>query len=301
MEKRKLGNVKQIMSAYEMEITSGTATGKKILLVNNGAMEVMFNCDNALDIGWVKYHGQNISFLTKNGFNNNAGPFGQKFEGGFIYTCGLDNVSSCDKEQAIHGSLHYRKAENLRYEVGEDKIEVFATIYNTQLFGQNLILNRHYTVFEDKILLDDTIENQGFKPTGYVALYHVNFGYPFLDEGLELDFNATKTIPANAKSVNTIDDCKKIVAPQDEGSEDLFFHILDKGEVSLKNNKLKISCKMEYDVNKLPYLVEWRNLYSGDYVLGIEPSTVRFDEFKRIELKPEEKANLQISFSFNKF
>ena len=84
MEKRKLGNVKQIMSAYEMEITSGTATGKKILLVNNGAMEVMFNCDNALDIGWVKYHGQNISFLTKNGFNNNAGPFGQKFEGGLF-------------------------------------------------------------------------------------------------------------------------------------------------------------------------------------------------------------------------
>ena len=301
MENRKLGNQKQIVSAYEMEITSGTATGKKILLVNNGAMEVMFNCDNALDIGWVKYHGQNISFLSKNGFNSNVGPFREKFEGGFLYTCGLDNVSACEKDKAIHGSLHYRKAENVSYQIDGKTITVKGTVYNTALFGDNLLLERCYTVYPDKIEINDTIVNGGFNQTSFAVLYHINFGYPFLDTGMKLDFDQIETIPANEKSKNTFKDCKVITDPIDQGSEDLFYQILKKGEVNLKNDNLGISCKMEYDVNKLPYLVQWKNLISGDYVLGIEPSTVRFDAYKKVNIDPQEKKTYNIALSFEKF
>lgn len=301
MNKKKLGNSKQLISAYQMEIKDGSAIGKKIVLVNVGAMEVMLNADNALDIGWVKYHGQNVSFLSKNGFNSNVGPFGEKFEGGFIYTCGLDNVSSCDKSKTIHGSLHYRKAENVNCVIDDDKVEVFGTIYNTVLFGQNLVLHRHYTITADKIIVDDRIENQGFSDTDYVILYHVNFGYPFLDAGLKLSFDQEKTLPANEKTKNTLDLAKVITEPEDIGSEDLYYHVLKKGEVNLTNDKIGISCKMEYDTSLLPYLVEWRNLISGDYVLGIEPSSTRFDEFKKVTVKPEQSVNLGLTLIFNKF
>ena len=72
MEKQKLGNVKQIISAYQMQMQDGSGAGKRFVLVTNGALEVAFNADNALDIAWVKYHGQNISFLSKVGFNSNV-------------------------------------------------------------------------------------------------------------------------------------------------------------------------------------------------------------------------------------
>jgi hypothetical protein len=134
MELKKLGNTKQVVSAYEIEIKDGAAFGKKFVLVSSGALEVAFNADNALDIAWIKYHGQNLSFLSKNGFNSNVGPFREKFEGGFIYTCGLDNVSACEKDKAIHGSLHYRKAENVRYEIDGETVTVYGTIYNTAPF-----------------------------------------------------------------------------------------------------------------------------------------------------------------------
>ena len=121
------------------------------------------------------------------------------------------------------------------------------------------------------------------------------------DSGMKLDFDQIETIPANEKSKNTFKDCKVITDPIDQGSEDLFYQILKKGEVNLKNDNLGISCKMEYDVNKLPYLVQWKNLISGDYVLGIEPSTVRFDAYKKVNIDPQEKKTYNIALSFEKF
>ena len=39
------------------------------------------------------------------------------------------------------------------------------------------------------------------------------------------------------------------------------------------NEKIKKSVSINYDKEKLPCLVEWKSMVSGDYALGIEPST----------------------------
>ncbi len=298
MDKRKLGNTKQIISAYQMEIKDGPAYGKKMVLVNNGELEVMFNADNALDIAWVKYRGNNISFLSKNGFNSNAGAFKQKFDGGFLYTCGIDNVSGCESDKIIHGSLHHKKAENVSIKTDDEKVVVSANVVNAYLVGDNVNMTRNYVVYSDKIEIHDSLINQGFMNAEYVLLYHVNFGYPFLDEGIELSFDAKETIPANPKTKNTLRLDKVITPPLDDDSEDLYYQILNKGEVALSNKKLGIGCKMEFDTKTFPYLVEWRNLVSGDYVLGIEPSTTRFDEYKKNVLAPNQTDKFDITISF---
>ena len=298
MEKRKVGNLKQLISAYELELKDGSAYGKKCVLVHNGRLEVMFNAHNALDIAWVKFNGVNVSFLSKNGLNSNEEAFRNKFDGGFLYTCGIDNLSGCVKEKAIHGSLHSKKADNVYYVIDEDVVTVHGKLYCTELFGQNLIFERNYKVYPDKIEINDKVVNAGYTEAEYVALYHTNFGYPFLDSGIEVAFDQKETIAANQKSKDTISDCKTIVEPEDIGSEDLFYHVLNKGEVSLKNNKLKIGCTMRYDTSVFPYLIEWKNLFSGDYVLGIEPSTTRFDEFKKVKISAGESHDLKIDVTF---
>lgn len=85
---KKLGNIKQIVSAYDVVFLNGAESGKNCILVHTGELEVLFNKDNALDISWVKYKGRNISFLSKNGINSVSGTFAEKFEGGFLYTYG---------------------------------------------------------------------------------------------------------------------------------------------------------------------------------------------------------------------
>lgn len=300
MDKRKVGNTKQIISAYNLELKDGAGYGKQCVLVNNGGLEVMFNADNALDIAWAKFNGVNLSFLSKNGINSNNAPFAERFEGGFLYTCGLDNVSGCESDKPIHGSLHSKKAESVRYEIFDDKVIVCGTIKNTVLFGQNLTLNREFTIYCDKIEINDTIINEGFSDAEYVLLYHINFGYPLLDSCAKIEFDEVETIPAHKWSGSAIKDCKIVTEPLDEGTEDLFYHILKDGKVSISNPEQNIKCQMEYDTNKFPFLLEWKNLFSGDYVIGLEPATTRFDEYKKIKISPQQKEQLKLTISLSK-
>ncbi len=296
---KKLGNTKQLVSAYDFTVNDGAARGKRLILVNNNRLEVCFNADNALDIAWVKYCGINVSFLSKNGINTNEGVFGERFDGGFLYTCGLDNLSAIEKDVAIHGSLHLRKAQNVKYVVDNDKVVVSGEVLTTRLVGKNLILKREYTVTDKNILISDTVINNGYTDVEYVLLYHINYGYPFLDAGLKLEFDNLESIAANTTPKENVPLAKTITEPQGVGLEDLFYHYLKEGKVTLSNEKLNIKCKMSYDISKLPILVEWKNLYNGDYVLGIEPSTTRFDEYKKNLLKPEEENSFEVKISFD--
>jgi hypothetical protein len=291
------GNTKQEIFAYGITFNQGKEKGKDCYLVNVGKLQVLFNLDNALDIAWVRYAGVNISYLSKNGLNNNVGAFGNKFEGGFLYTCGLDNVSACVPNKEIHGSLHYNKASDCSYQVFDDKVEVSGTVYLTALFGINIQLQRKYTVYCDKIVINDTIENNAFNDDKFVLLYHVNFGYPFVQEGLKLDMPITKSEGLTDFANKNLDAQLQITKPI-ESEEMVFYNYLTKGEVNLVNEQLDIACKMTFDTEKFPVLLQWKSMVKGDYVLGIEPSTTRFDNCKFTTLKPNEQKNYIINIDF---
>ncbi len=298
MDFRKTGNSKQIISAYELYLSEGTAQGKKCILVNNGTLEVMFNASNALDIAWVKYNGVNISYLSSNGLNNNDGPFKDRFDGGFLYTCGLDNVSACEKDKAIHGSMHARKAENVYYNIEDNKVIVYGKVVNSALRGPNLIFTRKYEIYSDKIIVNDNVYNDSFTDAEFALIYHTNFGYPFLVSCLDVQFDAIESVAANTYCADKIDMCKNIHEPLDYGPEELFYHKITNNHVEMTNTKVGIKCTMDYDNHNFPYLVEWKNLYAGNYVLGMEPSTTRFDDYKKISLSPRENRKLSMSIKF---
>ncbi len=300
MDIRKTGNKKQLLSAYELYLSDGSAQGKKCILVNNGTLEVMFNASNALDIAWVKFNGVNLSYLSSNGLNSNEGPFKERFDGGFLYTCGLNNVSSCEKGLATHGSMHARKAENVYYTVDDDKITVCGTVVNSALRGPNLIFTRKYQVYSDKIIVSDNVFNDSYVDAEFALIYHTNFGYPFLDTCLQVNFDAEESIPANSYCIDKVADCKKIHEPLDYGNEELYYHVLKNNHVEMTNKKVAIKCTMDFDSQNFPYMVQWKNLYAGNYVLGIEPSTTRFDEYKKIKLSAQENRNLSMTVKFEK-
>lgn len=295
---RKVSNPKQLVSAYEVKFNAGKEKGIEGILVNVNQLEVFFNKSNALDISWVKYKGNNISFLSKNGLNSNRSSFAQNFEGGFLYTCGMDNVSSCVKDAPIHGSLHYKKVDNVCIKEEDDRVIISGTISDTALFGKNLKLIRNYIVTSHSILINDEVVNLGYDNVDYVLLYHTNYGYPFLDEGLSIEMNVDKSIPLTEISKDNFDDRFNINAPKDNYTEHVYYHYLKEGNVRLENKKLETIIEMKYSLEDFPITLEWKSMISGDYALGIEPSLTRFDEFKMRTLKPQEKKDYKIEISF---
>lgn len=293
MDCRKLGNRAQILFAKDVCID-----GKRCIFVQNGGLELLFNKDNALDIVWVKYKGVNISFLSKNGLNDGTRDFVGNFEGGFLYTCGMDNISGCVSGKPVHGSLHYTKCDATYAYEENGVIYVCGEVKESALFGQNLCLKREYKVTENSILIQDTVKNLAYADTQYVLLYHINYGYPFLDECLKIEMPAIQSDPLTQAAEKNKTDMFRITAPVDGGAEHVYYHTLKEGKVRLFNPEQNVGVAMEYDVKDFPVTLEWKSMISGDYALGIEPSLSRFDDFKMQTLKPNEKKSYQIEIKF---
>ena len=298
MDKRKCGNTRQVRAAYELAFTSGREAGKNCVLVQNGALEVLFNKSNALDITWVKYKGVKISFLSKDGLNPGICEFVGNFEGGFLYTCGMDNISNCVEGKPMHGSMHYMPAENVAISYEGDAIVVSGIVREAALFGKSLTMHRRFTVTERSITISDTVENEGFAPADYVLLYHVNYGYPFLDECLKLELDVEKTDARTEIAKKRFDERFSITYPLDVNDEDCYYHTMKTGNVKLENPELDIAVTMLYDASEFPITLQWKSMTSGDYALGIEPTLTRFDDFKMRTLLPSEKKDHKIEIQF---
>lgn len=293
MDERKLGNMSQIRFAHEIVIAD-----KRCILVQNGELEFLFNKDNALDIVWAKYKGVNISFLSKNGLNDGARDFTGNFEGGFLYTCGMDNISGCVEGKPVHGSLHYKKCDNAYAYDKDGVIHVVGEVRECALFGKNLLMKRCFEITENSLTVCDTLENVDYRDTEYVLLYHINYGYPFLDESLKLDIPATTSDPLTAVAKENQQDMFRITAPIDGGDEHVYYHTLSKGLVRLENPEKMIAVEMVYDINDFPVTLEWKSMISGDYALGIEPALTRFDQFKMQVLHAKASKTYKIKFNF---
>ncbi len=293
MDYRKVGNKSQILFAKDICIDN-----KRCILVQNGELEVLFNKDNALDIVWVKYKGVNVSFLSKNGLNDGTRDFVGNFEGGFLYTCGMDNVSACVDGKPVHGSLHYKKCDFAYAYEQDGVIYVCGEVKETALFGKNLVMKRCFAVSENAILINDTLENQGYSKADYVLLYHVNYGYPFLDECLEMEIPAIASDPLTEVAATNKADMFRITAPIDGGEEHVYYHTLSEGKVRLVNPERQMAIEMLYNVQDFPFTLEWKSMISGDYALGIEPSLTRFDKFQMKTLQSSESKTYQIKIIF---
>lgn len=295
---KKISNYKQICSAYEVRFTSNKERDIEAILINNNALELLINKSNALDISWVKYKGQNISFLSKNGLNSSRSNFSENFEGGFLYTCGLDNISTCVKNKPTHGNLHYQESDNVNISYLDNSVIVEGEVRLSGLFSKNLVLKRRYVIEPNKIIVSDKIVNVGYLEEDYVILYHINYGYPFLDTSLKLDIPSIKIDSVTSVAESNKDKFSIIEEPQDEFFENVYYHELSKGHVELTNPDLDIKVTMDYSLDDFPYTIEWKSMRSGDYALGIEPSISRFDRYTPRKIGPQEEKSYKIEIEF---
>ena len=280
-------------------LTEGREEGLDVLDCDNGKIRFLINVSKACDIMQLYHEGQNMSFVSKNGFTKREISFLNRFEGGMLYTCGLDSVGGRDGYE-LHGTFHNIPAEIVRVECNESGIVVEAVIRNTALFGKNLVMKRKIStpVLGNSVTLEDTLVNEGYKAEEYCLLYHINLGYPMLDDGAKVVADVEGYTPRTEWAKQNEGTMYAMSGAVPNQEETCYFLKIHNAEVALVNEKIGKKFTVSYSGNILPHFVEWKSMASGDYALGLEPSTTELDDkFKYSTLKAdsEEKFAVRIT------
>lgn len=296
MRKGQISNLAQIAYLRRYTLCGGAGDGLKIMEIDNGRLRFLLNESKALDMPQLWHDGQNVGFLSKNGLTAREADFSERFEGGMLYTCGLDSVGAREGF-ALHGTLHSHPAEVVRAECGEEGICVEAVVSDTALFGKNLRLKRRIftEIGSESVTVEDTLVNEGCRTEKYCLLYHVNAGYPMLDEGARLEAETERVTPRNETAKGRLSERTVFSAPVAGQEEACYFLKQKTPRVRLINERIGKAFTLEYSGETLPCFVQWNSAASGDYALGLEPCTTELDGgFRYSALSAGEKVSFRL-------
>jgi hypothetical protein len=271
-----------------------------------------------MDIADVNHKGRAIGWHSPTGFRH---PGLHDVEGeqglgwtrsfsGFLSTCGLDHILGPEEVPAdnynyvrkatvrhtLHGRIGSIPARLMGY--GErwegDRCILWAEglVVQAALFGETLHLHRRIEadLGGNEIRLTDRVVNAGYALTPHMYFYHINLGYPVIDEGSRLLAPVHDVVWAIHQ-----DDLKKqgvgyqrCPAPQYNFAEQVWeFDMVADGQggvpVAIVNDRIGMGILVETRKDQLPCTYQWQNFQAGHYVVAVEPSThhVKGDLFAR--------------------
>ncbi len=290
---KKVGSMQQVAYVRPITLQEGRCTGLKAFDVKNNELQYQVLADKCLDVGQLSYKGVNFNFLSKPGlqgrghYDTHGEEALRSIMGGLFFTAGLENICApCTvngKELPMHGRIRTTPAEHLSADAfweGERYIlRTSGEMREAELFGENLVLRRSIETRwgEKSLTVTDEIENQGFRPEPLLLLYHINIGYPLLDEGTEILLPTRSVTPRDEASKGHEMRWNVMDAPKDNEPEYVFIHepVADENGnviVCVLNERLKLGLRLSYTAANLPRFMEWKSTASGDYVVGLEPS-----------------------------
>ena len=298
----KIANAAQCAYLRRYTLTDGAEAGLRVIEIYNGRLRALLNESRALDILQLFDGEYNLSFVSKNGFVADARPFSRRFEGGMLYTVGLDSAGGRAGYET-HGTLHILPARVTALREGADELSVTAEIRDTELFGKDLLLRRTVSVRPggDTLTVRDTLENRGTRAENYCLLYHVNLGYPMLDAGVTVCDEAEEVIPRTPYAAARLADRTTFSEPVDNEEERCYFIRHRTPAVSVHNPRIGRTFRLAWSGDTLPCFVQWNSAASGDYALGVEPSTTFLDDrFAYSVIAPGARVHFSLSMTLSR-
>ena len=282
---KKLGNIDQLAGIRETKLLRGRGEDIQLAEFYNAAgLRFSVVPDRCMDLWDLSYKGINLSFQSKNGLTSPQaysaanGEFAEQWPGGMLVTCGLDNVGGHAVEGGIfptHGRTSHVPAKNFGTNTfwdGDNYIlRAAGEVHQTKMFSRHLSIRRTIeTGLNDKVIkLHDVITNFEAEDEPYMLLYHFNFGYPLLCADSRVTTSKATVKPLNDMS----NDPNHMMEPVDGRGEELYFYtdLDDRACGVIYNEALELGAYIAWDTKNLPNFLEWKNMKSHDYVLGIEP------------------------------
>ena len=314
------GDISAAARAVPFVFSDGKAAGTRGISVTCGALSFLVLPDRGMDIAYAEFAGTPVAFLSKTGLvgsqHYDEPDFLRSFSAGLLTTCGLTYMGAACEDEGEALGAHGRISNTPAQQVcswGEWRGDAYwlvikGTVIQSKVFGENVALHRtiQTKLGENKIYIDDQVENSGFSETPLMLLYHMNFGYPLVEEGAVFETNLEKPYPRDPDAAAGLEHCWEFEKPQHAYREQVFYHnSKPESYGKIVNRKRKLSAAVSYQGDTLPYLVLWKQMGEGDYVVGIEPGTWypegRAEARKRGELlylQPQESRETHLTVSF---
>lgn len=291
MNKNKyIGHPLQLSGVEEYRLLGGKGNGMHLLRIRNGlGIDMTICADRCSDISDLYFDGCRMNYTSPTGyvspeyFQEGRDGFGflKSFNCGLITTCGLQNIGVPNEDKGklhgLHGTIGNIPADHIYYETLNDEIRVHATMRDQIMFGTKLTLNRTISIsLTDNIInIEDQVCNEGSAKEPVMLLYHVNIGYPLLDENTTLETNSSNVIPRDAHAAEDLDSWNKMLLPTTNFVEQCYYHKFEDSvaKVTVRNNTIQKALELSFDTSAFPEFTEWKMMGERDYVLGIEPCT----------------------------
>ena len=305
--RRRIGRLDQVAGVEPLVLDDGPARGVHALRVRTGSgLSFTILPDRGMDIGAAEYGGMPLSWLSSAGVVSPSlrEPEGEgwlrTFHGGLLVTCGLQNVGPPGERDGenlgLHGRISNTPASNVSRSVRWDAegcvLEARGEVRESRTFGPNLVLRRTVSarVGESAVRIEDAVENEGFRTEPLMLLYHVNLGWPVLDETTRLFGPGASPEPRDEEARAGLASWDRFAPPTPDFRERVFYHRPAAGaggwaEARLENPALNggLALSVRFRPDELPEFVQWTMTGEGTYVVGLEPATCRVGGYEAEE------------------
>jgi Domain of unknown function (DUF4432) len=334
------GNLTQFAGVRLVTLGDGAERGMRMLEFRTGS-GLCFGVlvDRAMDISEMSHNGRAVGWHSPTGFVHPGLHDGEAEHGlgwtrtfsGFLSTCGLDHIIGPEEvpgdtynyprksmvRQSLHGRIGAIPARLTGY--GEawdgDRCILWAegVVVQAAVFGEVLHLHRRIEadLGGNTVRLTDRVVNAGFADTPHMLLYHVDLGYPVIDQGArylapirEVVFATHAGAGLTAQGVGY----RTCPAPRIGFAEQVWEYDMASGAdglvpVAVVNDRIGLGLEVTTRKDQFPCAVQWQNFQAGHYVMGVEPSThhIKGDLFARergemIWLKPGDARRYDTAF-----
>jgi hypothetical protein len=314
------GSLSQFAGVRLMTLGDGVERGVRMLEFRSGTgLRFTVMIDRCFDIGDCEYRGMAIGWHSAAGFKH-PGLHDAEGEGGLgwlrsasglLVTCGLDQMLFMNEEPGDHYGYAPRKTVSHplhgrigmmpgrligygeRWEGDDLILWCEGVVSQGAVFGENLELARRIEIKAgtNEIRISDRVSNIGFYRTPHMYLYHVNVGHPVLSEGSRYVAPISDVVWAGHGGESYRKQgvgYRTMPAPQMGFREQVWQHEMaadanGQVPVMLVNDALEIAFEVVNRKDQFPCNYQWQNFHSGQYVIGMEPSSnhVQGREFAR--------------------
>ncbi len=280
-----IGHDSQLYGIEEHRLIGGKGDGMRLYEIRNGkGLELTVSPDRCGDITRLRLKGMNLSYLSPCGYvapayyDNVGTNWLNSFTAGFLTTCGLQAVGSpCEdagKQLPLHGSIANTPCEHAYFYEEDGALIVRAVTKDEVIFGPKLLLDRTIRISLEKnsVEICDTIENRGDQTEPFEILYHMNMGYPLLDEDSVITIPSAEVTPRDAHAAEDLGNWMHMQKPTPGYQERCYYHRFadQTGRAAIFQPKLGMGIEITFDAKELGGFVEWKMMGVRDYVLGLE-------------------------------
>ena len=280
-----IGHESQLRGVEEHRLVGGKGDGMRLYEIHNGTgLDMTISPDRNGDITRLRYKGINLSYFSPCGYvapayyDKVGSNWLQSFTAGFLTTCGLQAVGSPCEDAGellpLHGSIANIPCEKSYWTEEEVTFTIHTETKDEVLFGRKLVLSRKIVIskIKSEFEITDTITNTGDRVEPFEILYHMNMGYPLLDEDSVVMIPSVEVLPRDTHAKEDIANWMHMEKPTAGYQERCYYHKFtdEKGYAKIYQPKLGIGLEITFDAEELDGFVEWKMMGVRDYVLGLE-------------------------------